>query len=277
MCSSPLTSLSSFSHHTSRGKWGQFQSLRTLFGAGFALMMKATNTEENYINPKIEAKVSFSAAPAVTQAIGLIDRCEIPMAERKLRMHLAKQPDDTNALLALIQVYQKVNNFDQLNAMYGRLIRVHLSKNDKEAALYAYDNLLSALPDNKVAVRIPVRDWLSICEYLREAGLNREAGVEYERFVDAYPDDPLASRAAVQGGDAALIASDTKRALKLFETAEAMNLAGPLASRAVVGAEKCRRILAASPKWTKQEPPNASAAVNQKAVNTDSKKEEVPV
>ena len=248
-----------------------------LFGAGFALMMKATNAEESYINPKIEAKVSFSAAPAVTQAIGLLDRGEVPLAERKLRAHLAKQPDDTNGLLALIQVYQKVNNFDQLNAMYGRLIRVHLSKNDKEAALYAYDNLLSTLPDNHLAVRIPARDWLSICEYLREAGLNREAGVEYERFVDAYPDDPLASRAAVQGGDAALMATDTKRALKLFEIAEAMNLTGPLASRAVVGADKCRRILAASPKWTNKEPPKASAAVNRNMVNKESNKEEVPV
>jgi membrane associated rhomboid family serine protease len=248
-----------------------------LFGAGFALTMKATKTEETYINPKIEAKISFSAAPAVTQAIDLLDRGEVPMAERKLRAHLAKQPDDTNGLLALIQVYQKVNNFDQLNAMYGRLIRVHLSKNDKEAALYAYDNLLSALPDNDVAVRIPARDWVSICDYLREAGLNREAGVEYERFVDAYPDDPLASHAAVQGGEAALITADTKRALKLFEIAEAMNLTGPLASRAVVGADKCRRILAASPKWTKKEPPKPSAAVNRNAVNPDSKKEEVPV
>ena len=53
-----------------------------LFGAGFALMMKATNTEETYINPKIEAKISFSAAPAVTQAMDLLDRGEIPMAER---------------------------------------------------------------------------------------------------------------------------------------------------------------------------------------------------
>jgi membrane associated rhomboid family serine protease len=248
-----------------------------LFGAGFALMMKATKTEETYINPKIEAKISFSAAPAVTQAIDLLDRGEVSMAERKLRAHLAKQPDDTNGLLALIQVYQKVNNFDQLNAMYGRLIRVHLSKNDKEAALYAYDNLLSAFPDNDVAVRIPARDWMSICDYLREAGMNREAGVEYERFVNAYPDDPLAAHAAVQGGEAALITADTKRALNLFEIAEAMNLTGPFASRAIVGADKCRRILAASPKWTKKEPPKPSAALNRNAVNPDSKKEEVPV
>lgn len=252
-----------------------------MFGAAFALVMKATKTEETYINPKIEAKVSFSAAPAVTQALDMLDRGDIAGAERKLRTHLGQQADDTNALLALIQVYQKADNFEQLNAVYGRLIRIHLSRNDKEAALYAYDNLLSAFPDNNVAVRIPARDWLAICEYLREAEMIREAGVEYERFLDAHPDDPLASRAAVQGGEAALLANDTKRALKLFEKAEAMNLTGPLASRALVGVEKCRRIVAASPSWTKKEPPKGPAfsrtAAPQAPVNTDREKHEVPV
>ena len=250
-----------------------------VFGAVFAFMMKATRTEENYINPKIEGKITFSAAPAVNQAIDLLDRGEVAMAERKLRAHLTQQPNDTNGLLALIQVYQKVNNFEQLNGMYGRLIRVHLSRNDKEAALYAYDNLLSALPDNDLAVRIPARDWLSVCEYLREAGMVREAGVEYERLVDAYPDDPLVARASLQGGEAALQATDTKRALKLFEIAEKLNPTGPMASRAVAGAEKSRRILAASPAWTKRagsKPPivfGNDAAPRQK----DAEKEEVPV
>ncbi|HSO76209.1 MAG TPA: rhomboid family intramembrane serine protease [Blastocatellia bacterium] len=252
-----------------------------VFGAAFALIMKATKAEETHINPKIEAKVSFSAAPAVNQAIEMLDRGDVALAERKLRAHLAQQADDTNGLLALIQVYQKVNNFDQLNAIYGRLIRVHLSKNDKEAALYAYDNLLSAFPDNNVAVNLPARDWLAICEYLRESGLNREAGVEYERFLDAHPNDPLAAKAAVQGGEAALLASDTKRALKLFEKAEGMTLTGSLASRALVGVEKARRIIAASPGWTKKEPPKgpafAKSAAPKAPIHTDREEEEVPV
>lgn len=249
-----------------------------MFGAAFALMMKATKAEETHINPKIEGKITFSAAPAVNQAIAMLDRGEVAMAERKLRAYIATQPNDINGLLALIQVYQKVNNFEQLNAIYGRLIRVHLSRNDKEAALYAYDNLLSALPDNNLVVRIPARDWLSVCEYLREAGMNREAGVEYERFVDTYPDDPLVGRASLQGGEAALLAADTKRALKLFEIAEKLNPTGPMGSRAVVGAEKSRKILAASPSWAKKpgaKPPVVFAS-DEASVEKDVETEEVP-
>jgi membrane associated rhomboid family serine protease len=223
-----------------------------VFGAGFALMMKLTKYEEQHINPRIEAMVSFSAAPAVTDALEALDKGDAVMAERKLRAHLGKQPNDTNAMLAAIQVYQHTSNLDRINSMYARLIRLHLANGDKEAALYAYDGLLSAFPDNNVAPRIPGRDWIVICEYLRESEMNNEAAVEYERLVNACPDDPVLTRAAVQGGEVALLHHDANRALRMFEKAEAANAVGPLAERAQAGIEKCRRILELQPKWAKQ-------------------------
>lgn len=222
-----------------------------IFGAGFAMMMKLTRYEEEHINPKIEAMVSFSAAPAVTEALEALDKGDAVMAERKLRAHLGKQPNDTNALMAAIQVYQHTSNFERLNGMYARLIRQHLAGQDKEAALYAYDGLLSAFPDNNVAPRIPARDWIVICEYLQESEMNKEAAVEYERLVNACPNDPLLTRAAVQGGDVALLIHDVDRALRMFEKAEAANAAGAYAERAHTGIEKCQRILALRPNWTK--------------------------
>jgi membrane associated rhomboid family serine protease len=223
-----------------------------IYGAAFAGMMKFTKIEETHINPKIEAMVSFSAAPAVTQALEALDRGDAAMAERKLRAHLAKQPGDTNALLAAIQVYQQTSNFDKLNGMYARLIRLHLTSGDKEAALYAYDSLLSAFPDNNVAPRIAARDWLAICEYLRESDMNREAAVEYERLVNACPDDPLLARAAVQGGEAALMVNDPERALKMFQKAESINAPEPFGARSRTGIERCTKILEARPSWTKR-------------------------
>jgi membrane associated rhomboid family serine protease len=222
-----------------------------IFGAGFALMMKFTKYEEEHINPRIEAMVSFSAAPAVNQALEALDKGNAELAEKKLRAHLSKDPNDTNAMLAAIQVYQQTLNFDRLNSMSARLIRHHLSNNDREAALYAYDSLLSAFPDDNVAPKIPARDWLAICEYLRESDMNREAAVEYERLVNSCPDDPLLGRAAVQGGEAALFVSDVERALKLFKKAEAIRAAEPYGARSRMGIEKCNKILELRPKWSK--------------------------
>ncbi len=225
-----------------------------IFGAGFAYVMKATRTEETYINPKIEARVSFEAPAAVTQGLEMMDKGQFDMAERKMRSHLMQNQDSLEAILGLIQIYEKTSNYDQLNTMYGRLIRYHLSKEDKEAALYAYDNLLSAFPDKEVRVRIPVRDWMIICEYLREVQMNREASVEFERLAKAWPDDPNAVRASVQGAELALMASEPERALMLFEMAGQMNPPAPFANRIHTGAEKCKKILQNRPDWKRKQP-----------------------
>jgi membrane associated rhomboid family serine protease len=224
-----------------------------VFGAGFAFMLKASRYEETHINPKIEAKVSFQAPEAVTQGLDFLDKGQAAMAERKLRSHLIKNPNNLETILALIQVYQQTLNYDQLNSMYGRLIRYHLANGDKEAALFAYDNLLSSFPDNDMAVRIPARDWMVICEYLRESDMNREAGVEYERLVKACPDDPNAVRASVQGGESALLAQDIDRAYRLFQMAEAMNPPAPLAGKVRTGIERCEKILSVRPQWVKKQ------------------------
>jgi membrane associated rhomboid family serine protease len=222
------------------------------FGVLFALFMKASKVEENYIHPKIEAKVSFSAAPAITQALDILDKGGVAEAERILKAQLMKSPNDVDTILALIQVYQRSSNFDQLNQMYGRLIHHHLSKQDRDAALIAYDNLLSAFPDNHVDPRIPVRDWMGVCEYLTELNMNREASVEYERLVKAHSDDASIVRACIQGGEAAFLANEVKRALALFEKAKSFNPPAGFSSRIESGLEKCRKRLDNLPRWAKE-------------------------
>jgi lipopolysaccharide biosynthesis regulator YciM len=195
----------------------------------------------------------------------MLDRGDTEMAERKLRAHLAKDPGNPDAIMALIQVYQRTSNYSQLNVLYGRLIRHHLANNDKEAALYAYDALLTSLPDTALNVQIPIRDWLAICEYLRESGMNREAGVEYERLAQAYPDDSLSVRACVQGGEAAMEANDNERAVRLFERARD-KAPSPMLSRIEAGIEKCNLRINNRPIWVK-EPPKA----HEMAKDVDSK------
>jgi membrane associated rhomboid family serine protease len=213
------------------------------FGAIFALGMKAMKIEENYINPKIEAKVSFSNSPLVTQALELLERGSVDQAEVKLKSYAASHPNNLDGILGLIQVYRKKEDFEQLNVMYSRMIRYHLDRNDREAALYAYDSLLSEFPENKVEVRIPARDWLVLCEFLREAEMIKEAAVEYERLATTHPTDPISMRACVQGGEAALLVGDTERAMRLFQKGLAMNPVDAYRTRLQLGFEKCQKRL----------------------------------
>ena len=228
-----------------------------LYGAAFAGVMRLTNAEEKYIDPKIEAKVSFSAAQPVKVALDLLDTNDVALAEQKLTNYLLKNPDDTSALLALTQVYQRTQNFARLNTTYARIIHIHLANNDKEAALYAYDALLSSFPDHNVAPRVALRDWMVICEYLVESEMKKEAAVEYERLLNAYPGEPGAIRAAVQGGEVALQTGQTERALKLFESGKTLSPSPALAARMMTGIERCQKILDNRPNWVKSPPKNA--------------------
>jgi hypothetical protein len=142
--------------------------------------------------------------------------------------------------MALIQVYQRAENYSMLNSMYGRLIHHHLANGDKEAAVYAYDGLLSSFPDDRVDPFIPVRDWMLVCDYLKDMGMNREAAVEYERLAGAHPQDPLSSRAALSGGESALAANDNALAMRLFIKARDLNTQPGLLPKIEAAIDKCR-------------------------------------
>ncbi len=228
-----------------------------VFGALFALALKASKIEEKYISPKIEGKISFAASPALTQAFEHLDRGELAMAERKLHTHLQQQPHDAEAMMVLVQVYQRSENYDGVNMTSARAIRYHLSQGDKEAALYAYDALLSAFPENAVKAKLPVRDWMAICEYLREIEMLDAASFEYERLAKTCPDDPLAIRAYIQGGETAILAKDYGRAMKLFETARQMNPPEAFQIRIQAGINKCQGGGQNQPKWQQPQSPQS--------------------
>jgi membrane associated rhomboid family serine protease len=217
------------------------------FGVIFAWLVGLTKVEEQQINPKIESKVTFVSPKPVTKALEALDRADIDTAEQALRAYLSGSPDDMNAILALIQVYQHKKDYKQLNTLYGRVIRHHLAKNDKEAALYAYDGLLSSFPDDHIDVRIALQDWLSICDYLIESEMNREAAVEYERLSAAYPDDAMTAKGCVQGAEAALTVHDNERALRLFQKAGRLHPSSALVPRIQSGMDKCKLRLRLNP------------------------------
>ena len=214
------------------------------FGALFAYALKYSRVEEKYIHPRIEQKISFDASPVVNESLALMDRGEVQVAESKLQAHLVKSPQDANAMMTLIQIYQNTGNYDQLNNVYARLIRQHFAQGDKEGALYAYDGLLSSFPDGEGDPKLFIRDWMMICEYLRELGMAQEAAVEYERLIKNCMDDPLVVRACVQGGEAAVAAGDKERALRLFERSLTLNPSGAYQSRIARGLAVCGGVTA---------------------------------
>jgi membrane associated rhomboid family serine protease len=176
-------------------------------------------------------------SPAVSQSLDLMQRGRLQQAEFKLKFHLRKNPGDTDAIKTLLQIYHTWADYDQVNEWSARLIRQYLSSGDKASALCVYVNLVSALPEDQVNPRIPARDWMVLCEHMRRQGMNREAAIECERMARCWPDDPLAPRAYVTGGEAALTMHDGATAVRLFEAALRMNSSASIEERARRGME----------------------------------------
>ncbi|HUK90594.1 MAG TPA: rhomboid family intramembrane serine protease [Blastocatellia bacterium] len=220
-----------------------------LFGAAFALALKASKLEEKVLSPKIESKVSFSGSSEVTTALELIDQGDLASAEKQLQIALTRNPNDVDAIMGLIQVHQRAGAYKKLNDLYSRVIRHHLALGDKEAALYAYDALLSAAPEGEEDVRIPPRDWFTICDYLKSAGMVKEAAVEFERLANTWPDTPFAARACLQGSDAALAVNNYAQALNLLRLGAGLSSAGPLASKLEAALTACEERIAQLPVW----------------------------
>ncbi len=225
-----------------------------LFGAAFAYVMKKAQIEEKYVNPSIESKISFSGSAAVTRALELMDSSDAHGAEQVLKTHLTTMPNDIDALMTLAQVYQRTERYALMNDAYCAVIRQHIARNDKESALYIYDSLLSGFPEDAMNPKIPVRDWMVICEYLRELGMVREAGFEYERLAKACPDDPLSVRACIQGAEVALTDNDKARAFRLYQMALLRNPSPVYESKIRLGLDNCQGYLNSRDKKTVVEP-----------------------
>ncbi|MEW6126689.1 MAG: rhomboid family intramembrane serine protease [Acidobacteriota bacterium] len=246
-----------------------------IFGAAFAFLMKAYRIEEKYINPKIEAKIAYQLSPKIAEAIHLLDTGAFEQAESKLKALLVTHPGKPELLMALAQVYEKTRDYDKLNTIYTQLIRHHIENSDKEAALYAYDNLLLAFPDNKIEPNIPAEDWFKLCEYLEEIDMRHEAAIEYFRFVRCCPDDAAVPRACVQGAEAAFASQDIQLAIKLFEKVDINDYQSAYAARARIGLAECKaRLTRATGKLVQPTtpltlPPNAKA-FPQRALNFQS-------
>jgi hypothetical protein len=225
-----------------------------LFGAAFALVIKKAQIEEKYINPSIESKISFSGSAAVTRALELLDHGDAYGAEQTLKSHLSTCPTDVDALMTLAQVYQRTERYGLMNDAYCAVIRQHLTHSDKESALYIYDSLLSGFPENAMNPKIPIRDWMAICEYLRELDMVREAGFEYERLAKACPDDPFSVRACIQGAEVALLDNDKERAFRLYQMALLRNPSPVYESKIRLGLDNCQGYLNSRDKKSVVEP-----------------------
>jgi membrane associated rhomboid family serine protease len=180
---------------------------------------------------------------AVMQAHDMLNRGEVLKAQYKLKYYLVANPQDLEAIKLMARACKALSDNESLNIYAPRLINQYLTLGDKAAALLVYTDLVGELYRYNLYPQLSAANWMAICDYLRSTGRNREAAAEYERLANAHLDNPLAVRACVQGGEAALSIFDRAGALKLFSRALGMSPPEVYEIRARRGIEMCEHIL----------------------------------
>ena len=159
-------------------------------------------------------KNSFSQknGDAVVQVREHLERGENDEAIRKLKQRLEAVPSDAAAIVALAEIYGKLQQRELEIRTYHQLINLHLRAQQMPQALHAYNLMLETYAVNEKQHRLAARDWMMLGDYLRSHSMLAEAAVEYEKLGFAYEPEEIGFLAFV-------LAAEMQMQLRQYEYA----------------------------------------------------------
>ena len=151
------------------------------FGALAALALRHSGLEHR-ANIAIEAKVSWTADPAIVKATEEMEQGKLDAAVATLRNFLAAKPDSVEACRLLQQAYWRKNDIASYRETMAKLIELQLKSQNLEAAWQDYEDF-----KNGGGEELPVNVWLELCRAVESQGNYERAVSEYDRLATAFP------------------------------------------------------------------------------------------
>ncbi len=165
-----------------------------VFGAVCAVGLSYSGLE-HVANQAIEAKVTWTADPAIVQATEKIDQGNLDEAIAILQAHTAGSSASIDAWTLLSQLYWRKNDIPQYHEAIIKLCQMHLKAQNVDAAWQAFGEYL-----NSGGERMPASTWLELCR-AAEGQQNFERAVEeYDKLARAYPTERQSLLALMAAG-----------------------------------------------------------------------------
>ena len=137
---------------------------------------------EHVANQAIEAKVTWTADPAIVEATEKMDQGNLDEAIAVLKAHIGTNAPSIDVCTLLTQLYWRKNDIPQYQEAMIHLCQLHLKAQNAEAAWQDFGEYL-----NSGGTRMPASTWLELCR-CAEGQQNFERAVEeYDRLARAYP------------------------------------------------------------------------------------------
>jgi membrane associated rhomboid family serine protease len=165
-----------------------------VFGAVVAVGLSYSGLE-HVANQAIEAKVTWTAEPAIVQATEKADQGDLDGAIAILQNHVASSPASIDACTHLSQLYWRKNDIPKYHEAIIKLCQIHLKAQNIDAAWQDFGEYL-----NSGGERMPASTWLELCRSA-EGQQNFERAVEeYDKLARAYPTERQSLLALMAAG-----------------------------------------------------------------------------
>ncbi len=197
------------------------------FGAVVGAVVHYTGVGKRLAPTNVKRASSFGTGNAIHEAVAHMEEGEHDEAIRKLKQRLEAVPNDEKACLALAKIYGEIRQRQSEIATYVRLIRLLLQKNKPNEALQAYSAVLETYQADEPPLRLPLRDWMLLCQHLAAREMPREAASEYEKLALAYPGEMLACEALVNAAELRLRLGEHEYAANIYAFVKAQPLPDP--------------------------------------------------
>ncbi len=146
-------------------------------------------------NQAIEAKVTWTADPAIVQATEKMDQGNLDEAIAILQTHTANGSASIDAWTLLSQLYWRKNDIPKYHQAIIKLCQMHLKAQNVDAAWQDFGEYL-----NSGGERMPASTWLELCR-AAEGQQNFERAVEeYDKLARAYPTERQSLLALMAAG-----------------------------------------------------------------------------
>ena len=165
-----------------------------VFGALAAVALKYSGLEHK-ANQAIEAKVTWTADPALVQATEKMQEGKLDEGIAMLQGYVGSQPNSVEAYNLLSQLYWRKSDIPKYQEAIIKLLQLHLKAQEPDAAWQNYEEFL-----NSGGEKLPASPWLELCRSLEGKQNFDRAVVEYDKLARAYPNERQSLLALMSAG-----------------------------------------------------------------------------
>lgn len=165
-----------------------------VFGAVAAVGLSYSGLE-HVANQAIEAKVTWTADPAIVQATEKMDAGKLDEAIAILQTHTASPSASIDAWTLLSQLFWRKNDIPKYHEATVKLCQMHLKAQNIDAAWQDFGEYL-----NSGGERMPASTWLELCRAAEGQQDFERAVEEYDKLAHAYPSERQSLLALMAAG-----------------------------------------------------------------------------